>query len=341
MDFLSDNNPVALYRAMGEYPVPEWVAQENIPTQDETTKLASVAFADPAAREFPIHTKIATFLSCAYAGLEGLRGPLQERLVTAARQWGIEDDVAQYFADTTKVAANPHCGYGLVLDTPEGQVGHFPCRDRDETTASLQEIDRTISSAKWSQLDAGQIKKACVELTRMAAHFKIDVPAKITDIATRLPDPDTAIKLASLRARLTDDEEIRNLYIEAAEAAKRQPARIDECMNVWLDLDRHLGVKYSSCFPSPWAAFHSGVTEQQLDQITSANVFIGDVPIPKTVIAAMPDTLVTTKFAAADQEVIQAARAAAIQTPTEASIKLSGLSRRSQQRLLVELANHA
>ncbi len=337
MDPVNDNNPVPLYRADALHAFPEWVTKEAMVSPANVAHLHQSAFADPVRREFPIHTKVATFLSYAYAmGAGDVDEVVVKNIEKAASAWGIADELAPYAAlldESTKEASAPQ-PFALVVERDSGPTGYFPCGDAHDTDASIRGICRSFGDSRWNaELTGAQIKQAATKLVEAADRQGVDVPGILRDLHDRTPDAASAVKFASIRQFMTGcDDETAGLYKEAAAAVT--DGDVDQCLDVWLELDRACGVKYSKTHtPSPWHAFYAGVSEADIEKVAAANVFIGAAPVPAMILAGVRADDIDAAFAGDDRTIVKAACAHAATNAMAASQELTKLNALSAGRL--------
>ena len=96
-------NKIYKYSQVGE--VPSFVKQASVIQDEDLKSLPSKSFAD-AKREFPIHTKQATWLSYLKSASESTTSDaVKETIIKAAEFWGIADDIYDIEINLEKSAA--------------------------------------------------------------------------------------------------------------------------------------------------------------------------------------------------------------------------------------------
>jgi hypothetical protein len=132
-DFYDDENRRQLYAFDHLVGLPDFVKTAEAEPKEAMAKLPTNAFADPAHRKFPCHTKAATFLSNAYfqASKTGYQkadaDAIQDRLTKFAAFWQIKNVCGTFNAAWTKMASSgrqdlPDTDYALVYEVDGHKV---------------------------------------------------------------------------------------------------------------------------------------------------------------------------------------------------------------------------
>lgn len=316
MDFVKDNNPTALYASCEAIEPPDYVKQASIITPESLVDLDKVAFADPEAREFPIHTPAATWLSAAYALGAGLEGtPIFSRIKTAAILQRVAGDVTALvdaFHQTVKEASAPARVFALTASVDGQDRSFYPINDEQEIIDSSRAM---LKDADEKRLPFSYFRKAATALVKAAHEKRLnfeELHERIIAVGeARLLDFDQARQVAELRKYAGADDEAVALYKEALEGARNDPSSLERWMDLWVELDESYQVKYSSVQPHPYLAFFSGPVEREVEKMASEVVLINDILIPKTVIPLVPEIAVRQHFTKdAAEQVIEAQRLA-------------------------------
>lgn len=290
-DFTTLNNPRFLYTADLHEPYPDWVASQPIPTQEEFSKQASAAFADPARRLLPIGSKLATFYSAlnVFAHCDKFSEATFERVKSACQFFDIEKEVAPYaelFAGHFEKSASatvPPAGRFAVDTELDGQaIQLFPLNDELDIRQSARDLakmafeNRIGFSMLWSA--AGEVVKAASE------YGVLGLPDLIYRIGMeRLPDLEKVAALLEGRERLVNegDREVgKKIYQEIGSEASAGAIDPEECMHKIAAADESLGVipnyRRSSKFLPASEVVFSGRPIAHLDKLASENVLVLD-----------------------------------------------------------------
>lgn len=155
------------------YPVPDYVTEEAIPSEEELESLPRARFADPSHRKYPTHTKAATWLSLASYWDDSLYHPnagdaIGEHLSKAAQFWDIEEDERQVLTKVAKIVTEAEDAQAFALEetSPAGtEVRRFVITTPEDTLKSAQSLydERTMLPLPWKRKAAERILKAAAD----------------------------------------------------------------------------------------------------------------------------------------------------------------------------------
>jgi hypothetical protein len=301
MDYVTSQNPKPLYRIDELVGTPAYVEQAPVITKEATEKLCNAAFAHPSKREFPCHTKVATYLSYAY--LMGSTKTPDAKLVanikSAGAAFGITADLEKI--DTAvagvKSASVPEKLFALPAGTVEkhADTNFYPLNDAIEIEASAHQL---LNDRK--RMSAGIFHKAATAIVKAAAQYPGCVlPEKVAAAGVdRYPDFEYATKIAGNRRFVVKHPEALELYADLVKVASASDADAEKVASLWEELDQRLGVKYENGIVDPYAAIYSGTPKAEVEKLASEVVIISDVPVPMSVIAKLPDEGFSQRFSA-------------------------------------------
>jgi hypothetical protein len=328
------------------------VKTADVLTAESVAVYPDVAFADPVRREFPIFDKASTWLSAAYFLNGDFDNPAVEaRIKDAADQHDILDEfqkiesAAQAQKSASAPAPKDFEKYALTVDFA-GEFGKrvenfYPLTLEEDVIASAHQMHKDASSDK---LPVELFRAGAVDLVKAANEFGVQshlIHDSVWAIGTeRMPDFDHARAIAATRvwggAEAVDVE----LYKDAADAAEADPTKIDECINLWLQLDDAHNVKYSRTVLDPYQAFYAGPDAQSIEKMARENVIIEDVLVPAAMLTLPTDKTIRQNFEKGAAAVIMEARKFACEYPQLASREIEKLSQSQRQDLLRILLKH-
>ena len=328
MDFVTDQNNKPLYLADQLAGLPEYVKTASPIETDQLAALQPNAFGDPAVREYPIHTKAATWLSACYALGTGREDEaLWGTLNKAAAFHGITEDLtalAGVFAEHNKAASAPVRAYALTVNFGDtGDLGVRNFYPIDNPYSICKSARDMVNDYAADRLRIEHFRPAAIELVKAArANFvdSIDIHPRVLAVGEeRIPDFSSAEQVAELRKNAGVDDEGVVLYKEAAAGALAEPSAADKWLDLWLDLDATYNVKYSALQPSPYEAFYAGDTLSDIAKLASEMVLIEGALIPREALRAVPEDLIKRAFRKETADVLIAAVADAQTEPALAS----------------------
>ena len=348
MDFVSDFNPTGLYRTFSAVAAPSFVEDADVLTPEYVSTLHKTAFADPSKREFPCHTKAASWLSAAYFFGSGLTNPpVEENIKSACKIHGvdIEEIVAQKELILKEASETPEFKtHALEVDF-EGEDGRgveryysikIASQVEDSARNLLNDFDAGKLPEDWFVRASREIVKAAsvTGLPKERLHARIKAAG-----VDRVFDLDTALRMAETRAWAGVPFEGVELYKAAALGASEDPGNEDRWMTIWGDLDRTNLVKYSRTVLEPHRAFYAGPETAQIEKMAREVVVLEDVIIPKAVVTKPSEDSIRQRFNKQAAEVLLGMQKKACSDPFEASRLFHGLDKgdRSEfMKLLLE-----
>lgn len=321
LDFVQNNNPVPVYRALaafqdsGEFP--EFLENYTFPDTGELRKYSSTAFADPDTRQFPINTQASTLLSAVcYYGQGGGYPEIESEILKAASAQGIAEWVekSKYLCSPIeKQAHTQDKEYALVLDYGDHQEGYLPIDTWSEVQDSARALSKAISGRALPLTKIAEAAKFIVKKASDLGVPSTSIPTPVHRFAeSRLMDQEYAAAQFNLRKRLVDSD-TAEIYDEILKAASAADADLDLCTELLEDLDRnhldfreqaHLGLE------DAWCTLHSGMTETDFDKIASTYVFMTfengtpECPVPVQSLKDIPDALIKSAFRKTESDYI-------------------------------------
>lgn len=292
LDQAGDTNLQDLHRYRKLYGLPDFAKQADFNEDVVCRDSKATLYADPREpRQFPMHTKAATYVSYMYF-LEKqsevnpkVRDTIQSRLDKAAAYWGIKNDVLELqskHAAHNKEAYPDDC-YAIVWANSSGQKErHYPLRNALEVKAA----------AIWYRTNEGDIRKEYAftdrakiasKILKKAEDFGAAVPAEETELLEQACgrgycDPTKAAAMIRNRAKAASYMRpgMKALMDKLAEKVANQPkmlldpASTSQLATVIDEFDRthNLVDKYSANIPSPESVLFEA-TVSTLDKIAS------------------------------------------------------------------------
>lgn len=352
MDFVTDPNPTPVFHAEQQLGFPDYVKDMDILQPSDLTKLASGAFANVHGREYPVHTKAATWLSAAYffgSNPPERRDPrLEASIKQAAAFWEIVPDVdslESLFNTTIKQAATRDEApreYALAIDFEglggRGVESFYPINDDYEVKEASLSVLADYASER---IPLVSVKEASTKI--LAAARKLgctdQLPDKIAMFGEpRMADFEHAASAARLRVYAGVPEAVLPLYEEIVKGAAAANANLDDFVELWRALDIQHHVKYSHLIEDPYSAFYSGMPYAELEKVASSVVLIGDVMVPKHVVSDLNADTVAMHFRKEAQDKILNMIGAAAGDPKMASALADTLEQEEREALLELLA---
>lgn len=313
-DFIGQNNPnVQIYAAENGL-IPEYVDEAPMITEEDIAGLSNTAFANPYARTFPCHTKVACVQSALWdAATHPGNELVTNNIIKAAAAHGVSEDVEKIYTHFreafTKAAAakpEPPREYALTLTDDDGREDRFfDISDPVATMHSAEEADR--------QYRAGNIadpyfRKIASSVTEAAAAQGIDekeLPRSIRVFGTtRMADPYMAKPaMVAFCKRSHVDPAPYLQKIAQLQAAMEKAAMMDEAQIVAnaiadsiVDLNVSNGLT-PSIADTPYNLIFTGPTEEEMKKRAANTVYMMDVPVPAQAIIDIPDETIDTRFA--------------------------------------------
>ena len=142
MDYLSDSSLQRLHVLSKQFcngELPAFVKGASIANEKPADNAPLTVYGDPATRQFPCHTKVATWLSCLYFwGNQSEKwasacpaSQVASRLTKAANYWGIANDIKQLKQTILQKSASPERklvddDYALAVNYGSERLRRFP-----------------------------------------------------------------------------------------------------------------------------------------------------------------------------------------------------------------------
>ncbi len=344
-DFVRDANPKALYLAGLHIDLPDYLKEYEMPSEEAMQKLAAAAFADQRLKLHPIHTKEAAVLSGIYLQGSGLGASEQmQHVKQAAEIFGVSEDlnkileqmssVLEKKASETEVAEKEYAM--LVEGENETITALYPINNEVQVCKSAQSLYNDFIAGKFPADWAHNAAVALVKKANVLGVERNDLPERIWVLGTeRMPDFDTAIKMAKYRDYDGADSESSELYQEIAKSAAADPENLEDYLKLWADLDMAQGIGYKETF-TPQEAFYSGPALSELEKAASAVVIVKDVMVPKHQFSKLSASDVQTSFREEIADVVHSIVKLAAEDPALATQYASVLDADNQD-ILIEL----
>lgn len=280
MDITKDNNPSALYHAcLQEENLPDFLKEASIPTIEDVNDLHDNFFADPVAREHPIHTPAATVMSGVYLAGQGKTATGEfARVKKAAEFFQVSDTLERLLKHleipVVKRAQVNH--WGLEID--EGNF--YPLNNETQTIKAA-----TDSIQHWykNKLEFKHLVTVSKNIVKRANELNIDrdrLPDKITQLGVdRIPQICSAEDISTLRERHVQDNEGKKLYEEIIKLGNSGSVDPSVCVDLIRNLDALHGIDYRHHY-SPDEIIFSGPETADVEKAASDYIFIAGVPVP-------------------------------------------------------------
>ncbi len=286
MDFTKDQNPTALYEVgikAGDS-LPNYVKEASILQEEDLVSLHDCAFADPANRLHPIHTKAATYMSAVYLAGEGKIDSKEFAAVKeAAALFDIEEDIDAAIALLPQSEKSAHElateKYALSFEIEE--------QDTWKAYAINNEVDVTKAATDavrdWNDehIPTDWFFHAARNIVKRANELNIarnDIPEKVWRFGEeRLVDFDNVDYAIGERARagVTDVSE----YAQALKQASAGEVTVEQAIDTWMGLDAANNISHKRV-TSPHEAFYSGAKVAYLKDLSEKNIFVSEVMVP-------------------------------------------------------------
>lgn len=278
-DYLNDSSLQLLHTLRKQFsdPLPEFIKDSDL--QDRPSlEVPGSAFAHPATRQFPCHTKSAAFLSYLY--LHGQNGngvewtaptpfeKVAERLDTAVTFWKLGPEVTSLReAITAKSASSKRDltddDYALVEQYGSETVKRFPTINAATVTKSAESLhrDRECYPYAWRQKAAAVLLQKAMELGADVSGDALEYLTKAAGVYT-LNDLDAAAAVAK-RALLVPEESrdvLRKVATAIANGVDRD--RLVKLCSLISNVDcaHKLHTLYKDGLPMPEEALFQGAT---------------------------------------------------------------------------------
>ena len=207
----TDSFKTGLYALDKAYQMPEYVKQAEVEEFDknELDKLPAEAFADPGRRNYPCHTKAATWVSMGYflKDLDNIPEGQQENLFNSFEKFAkfhhMEDDYAKLLRST--ISNEKKAALVPVNNSPK----------LTEFGGSIGNVDEILKAASWLVKQANKLPLAkrselANRILKQAETFGIKLPEQESLEQTAgfgVNEPQEIIGLMKIRASLTKNAE--------------------------------------------------------------------------------------------------------------------------------------
>lgn len=336
-DFTSDQNPRTLVRGVLAGATLPAYAEGDYPTASELHELKAAAFADPAKRLHPVHTKQATFMSALYVANVDADVPeaVVDNLRKAASVHDITQDVEPLLLQLQQNKKASTQNTTDIYALRDGDKAFYPLGTQFDLEKSAASI---ASDIRFQLLPVRHVRSACEALVKRARDMRYpldDLPPDILRYGIRIqPSLETLYKQAEWRERLTQEP----LYKQAVDvyAKTLDENTLCECAEAWHQLDDMHQVKAGNLTPPVLTCWCSGVTEEEVKEASRHTLWFGSEAVPSGVLTTVPLDTLKSWFGAETQEKMAAIHKAAQSHGFEASDLLDALS--SDERAV--LAGH-
>jgi len=282
MDYLADTSLQKLHILRKQFldgDLPAFIKNANIAEEKPDVNAPLGIFGDPVKREFPCHTKVATWLSCLYFWGSKHNDEQWEssypqekaanRLEKAAKFWGVLPAVKQFIDVMEKKSEAPNRrltddDYALVVNYGSERVRRFPIVNAATVKKAAANLRRYRVSYPYAWR-----KKAARNILEKAMAFDASVGADDLDYLLKasgayMAEPqDIALRLR-IRAHVFPDE-IRDRMRKAADAVEDgQSPKIDVLCNLLDAADRQCKkyALYNDGMPMPEEVCYAGMAEK-------------------------------------------------------------------------------
>ena len=332
-----DPNPKPRNHVESSIGLPDFMKTAEALAAPDIKGLADTAFADKA-RQYPMHTKEATYASAVAAFGTGLGEPMLGRIKLAARMHGIEAEVAAaeaLFIQTKSAAVEPAAvpaNFALQVETANGLESFYPVDGEYNLEKSARALLEDMNSGKlpidWARQAACAIVKAAEAGGTLAY-----LPRRVLVLGEeRLPDLEKAADLTAYRCTyLGHPPGTRELYLDVVKSAAANPEDLDTYVQLYRDIDETLHVKYSSLVPHPYEVFYGGMKLAEVTKLASQVVMVSDVMVPLDVFQRVPENEITRHFRKDACAIVKAAQG---MEAAQASHLLETLDKPNQGELL-------
>lgn len=366
IDFVTDQNPAVYLFMQDKNMIPDYVLNSNKITEEETSRLNKVAFADPRNKLYPCHTKEACWQSAAYFASKHLTDEaVKENIEKMASHHGIEEDVKQVFnafnAEFEKVASSEESiekkAYALELDMGgfqgRGIEKFYPINDRFEIVKAA--FDST-KDYKQGTIPMHAMRKIAFNIMEAAHDNNVsysDLTPEVKSLGTRnLPDPYAAEALVNSRKSCGVDAEpykaiARDLQTKMASASPEDSIEMaDEAAKEMYLMDKEANITYGRNVMTPYEMLFTGPTIEDLNKAASSTVCIKGVNVPVEDFLNLSDNTIEKVFSKTSGDVIKQAKAmisgeATVQSCVAAADAIADLDDGVRRVLLGTLANTA
>lgn len=361
IDFVTANNPAIFGYLKEKDAIPGYVLSSNKITKEDVAGLDKVAFADPANRLYPCHTKEACWESAAYfAGSGEESAEVKANIEKMAAYHEIENDVKAVFdlfaGEFDKVAASmekkaSEAKYALNLDFQgfqgRGVENFYPINNAPEIITASDDCTADYNAGK---IPTGAMRKIASAITEAAIAHNVnfgDLTREVRSFGTRsLPDPYAAEILVKMRKSAAHNELVTELQEKLAgtKDVSEAIALTNEVAEKMYTLDKQAGIAYRNGMLDPYSVLFTGPTLDELEKAAASTISLRGVNIPLDDFVNLSDNDIEVNFSTKSAAIIKEAKAfvregQSVEACVSINSKLDELSRESQNVLLNVLAN--
>lgn len=230
----NDTLHVGLTKIASEHAVPEFVKEANASSiYANVDELPLEVFADPVNRSYPLHTKVATWVSNGYF-LDNYaeippekRDLMQERISKAAAYFGIEDEIERQTYE--KTAAIKVANY--VRELPDSCYMDISYEDGVQHKRGIIRTPEQLNkAAEWIKDNRNDLPLSkCTEYADrvLARADELNVKVANSEYLERLlgmgtNDTNDIARAIKVRADLVKDAQLKNYAIKLASSVKKK-----------------------------------------------------------------------------------------------------------------------
>jgi hypothetical protein len=273
LDLTSDDSRQVFHRLTTLYPPPLYVKQAAHTSLEPPETLPTTAFADVVNKQYPCHTKAATYISWMYflearpELPEKAAGLIESRLTNYAERWGIAGDVALHkekraTAHRDNLDVLPDSSFAIVWVSAAGdKERRLPLRNPGEAKVAAAWFAEHRDSFKWDdrQVIANKILDKAAALGAGLGEDLDDLLEKQAGRGVFVPSRVATMIQNRVRAVDRLPEAVRERMLKMAEDLVSNPilaidpttsANLARTIDVF-DRNYHLVGKYSALLPRP------------------------------------------------------------------------------------------
>jgi hypothetical protein len=342
MDYVKDNNPKYLKHIedmLGNFPDYVKNAYDNNRSEQVKT-LHQSAFANPAAREFPINTPEHTFLSYAYCKAAAIQDEtLTGNIKQAAVRHGIDlTNVDQALFKKEASAADKAKQFAVSIDTgAQGVKFYYPLHDDLAIEKSARDL-----AEDFDRIPLEAFRHGALNIVKAAKANGISIDTLPHRIRYTGAHREFNYKFASQAVRQRQKalgEDAAAIYGEIIKSASVDVEHVNDYVNLFMELDEVNGIKYATEMLNPFEAFFSGHDIDEIEKTANAYVVVSEAPIPINEFTELAADKVEKDFAYEERELLRdVVKTAAHSGGVAASEKLVQFPDELQRKLLCSLA---
>lgn len=363
-DFTTDSTAAVFAYADDNGLVPDFVKKASIITKEDVKDLPDIAFADPANRLYPCHTKEATVLSAIYhkSNMDDNQR-VWDTICKRAAAFQVQDEVEQICRHFDGLVDNhiksasanePQVmqKFALTITHNDQEHNFYDISTRPDTLVAMEDVTNDFQAGTielpWMRKIASAVMEAAREfgiqdnasgvLKKFAQIRMPDIQKANTLVTLRNQDVDSSIGYADIMNKLASDLMGSENFEQAMDAA-------DTAASLMYSLDKKAGVQYGPLQPDPYDIIFCGPSIEEFEKHASTHVYISDVPVPVEDILNVSDTRIQQMFSknasAVITDAIKPLREGTVtsDTTSECHIKLASLDPKVRLKLLEVLAN--